>query len=150
MTWWSKLPSLTPVKGLIRFFYVWAHWETISADIEGYRRQIKDREDWAKTALELKDKLHEMAKEQFQGEVDAWRTRAEGSKQLADDIGEACGDIVLLLARLLQREGPLTRVLLLNSLDQIPRVLVERMLAKLPPPFPPPPLNLKDLKPPPL
>ena len=115
-----------------------------------------------------------MAEEQSRREVDVWRTRAEGTLKVAREAVETTKDLraivermtatlekntemmnriiaawvdaSLLLARVLQREGPLTRVLLLNSLEDFPRGLVERMLAKLPSP---PPLNREDLKPPP-
>ena len=175
MGWASKIVEKLPtLRGVGTFIYVATNWNTISSDLEGYRRQIKDREEWAKTALDQKDKLHEMAQEQLRREVDTWRTRAEraiemagkvldttkdisevsraalnASNELTENIIGAWADASLLLARLLQREGPLTQVLLLNSLNDLPRRLVQRMLAALPPPPAAPPLNLPDLKPPP-
>ena len=45
MRWFEKLPTLS---GVGRFIYILTNYKTISGDIEEYRRQIKDREDWAR------------------------------------------------------------------------------------------------------
>ncbi len=53
MGFWSEVFKKLPTwKGTINFFYVATNWSTISGDLEQYRQQIKDRDQWLETYKE--------------------------------------------------------------------------------------------------
>ena len=61
---WARLVSTSPsFRGIINYFYVAANWTRISEDIEAYRRQIRDREEWARQMLAQQDQLHQLDQE---------------------------------------------------------------------------------------
>src|SRR2546425_6857321 len=54
-----------PLRGVVDVVYVAAHWGEISQEREQYRRQIKDRKEWADAMLRQKDALHAVEKERI-------------------------------------------------------------------------------------
>jgi len=50
-------------RGASTFFYLVSHWGEISHEREEYRRQIRDREQWAATMLRNKDALYKIEME---------------------------------------------------------------------------------------
>jgi len=58
MPWWSNLPSLTPLKGLGKFLYIWTHWEEISADLKKRDDRLQAVEELAEQMVRLKEKAH--------------------------------------------------------------------------------------------
>jgi hypothetical protein len=94
----SKLPSF---RGIINYVYVAANWSRISEEQETYRRQIKDREEWAARALAQQEQLHKlgMKRVEFELEVEKekWARLAAQISEQRDNLG-AQRDIALDLA----------------------------------------------------
>lgn len=154
MAWADKLPSL---KGITAFFYVATHWGTISEDLEEYRRQIRDREEWARKMLEGQEELHQLDRKRLEQELVQWKKGAEAWSTLTEkyeaittwysnEMGETIPllaklsselvDAIWLLAQLLSRESPLVRALLLASLKPRLQERIQTTMAELPPPAP--------------
>ncbi len=70
----GKFPSWG---GVGRFIYVVTNYKTIAADIDAYRRQIKDREDWGERTLGQQDRLHQVVQERMQHELAMWQESAQ-------------------------------------------------------------------------
>lgn len=141
MTWTEKLPSL---KGIARFFYVATHWDTISHDLEEYRRQIKDREEWAIAMLKGKEELHRLQRERLtaiteKAEADLHQTTPRLYQVLSDLI-----DTTKLLGIVLSWENPGFQKLALSPLNPPVRRLVEATIVKVTP-RPSPFAALRDL-----
>jgi len=118
MPWYDKLPSLRPIKGVSTFFYLLTHWETISQEYEEFRRQIKDREAWAKTALKVKGELHALDRERLEQQLEVWR--AEATRR---------AEAVIRAADLLDKFSANTDALS-QELEQV-RVLLKRVVTDL-------------------
>ena len=126
MTWISDLLSGLgkPFRAVATFFYVLFHWQNISHDLDQYRRQIKDREEWAAAMLRNKDALHKIERELVRQEKEHLERelarRAETLKEFieyfADMYARDITAVMFLTARLLAQEGPLTRNLLLGTI----------------------------------
>lgn len=156
----SKLPSF---RGIANWFYVSANWGRISDDFEQYRRQIKDREEWAARSLAQQAELHELALQRTTVELSGWQQLAEQISQQRDTAttrleqavdglqqarsiiearNNAWADCVMLLAVLLQSESQASRQILCQYLDESTRTGVELVIARiaqLPPPGGTPP-----------
>lgn len=144
MKWADKLPSL---KGIARFFYVATHWGTISHDLEAYRRQIKDREEWADRMLKEKDELHKLQQEKIEQDLARWQILAEHGVTLAERanaerehttsiLKRIFGDLfdtARLLGIVLSWEAPTFQGLILATLQPAARKLVEDTMAKITP-----------------
>ncbi len=78
MDWWSKLPSLTPIKGTSRFLYVWTHWDTISEDLKKRDERRQEIEDWARQRLRLQEESFEAErrKRELEQELEREKLRA--------------------------------------------------------------------------
>lgn len=153
MAWTDRLPS---VKGFAAFFYVATHWSTISRDFEEYRRQIKDREEWALTMLQYREEIHRLEQERLQRDLSERTERAESehalvkqyrvelkrTKSLLNWLIRSYLDVVGVLAKILSQEEPSSRQLLLSVLGLETQQLVKAAIASLPPPAQ---LNLRDI-----
>jgi hypothetical protein len=136
MSWWQNLPSLKPLKGLVRFLYVWAHWETISDELKKRDERLQAFEDWARRMIEMEKEAHEAEKRKLERkqkeEVDAMRALisfssdkldrvsagVEAIQQRAAELSEALVETVYALAIMLHiEENPAVRerVLALSS-----------------------------------
>jgi len=145
----SKLPSF---RGIANYFYVAANWGRISEEQEAYRRQIKDREEWAKQALAQQAQLHDLAQQRATEEARLWQAAAERAtdqtqrvldtlekwKQVADQRGETMMTLgnryvegMVVLAQVLAKEAPVTRALLMGSLDEATRTTVTALIARV-------------------
>jgi hypothetical protein len=149
MGWASDLVKKLPTwRGIGAFIYVATNWPRINEDIEAYRHQIKDREEWAKQARAEQEHLHATVIEQMRADTAARRGRENAALETALDntraelaesqriivrVTDQYVDALLLLAQLLARESPLTRALLLNSLDEQSQKLADLVMKRLPP-----------------
>ena len=94
MSWWHKLPSLTPVKGLVRFLYVWTNWETISEELKSRDDRLQAVEEWGRQILRLEREVQE-----------AERLKLErGLNQDAADLSQNLVEATLALAIMLYTE----------------------------------------------
>jgi hypothetical protein len=84
MSWLAKLFG-TPWKTLSNIFYVAMHWETISSDLEMYRKQIKDREDWLAAA----EARHRTREADLTQRLEEWQRAAGQTYQLATSSATA-------------------------------------------------------------
>jgi hypothetical protein len=85
---WAKLPTL---KGIAWFFHVAANWSTFRDELELYRKQIKDRDEWRKTEAER----HEEEKRRITQEAERRITQASGQ---LDKVGRIVRDAIALQA----------------------------------------------------
>ena len=137
----KKLPTL---KGITAFFYVAAHWGTISQDFEELRRQIHARDEWMKTQEQTLTKLHQIEVKKINAEystqLDSWRSSFE---KLLDRYSDA----VFRLA-LFYHFNPLHWAVDSPSIDSALRKNIESVISQLPPlpSTPPAPLNLAELR----
>jgi hypothetical protein len=60
--WWTKLPSLAPVKGFSRFLYIWTHWDTISDEQKKRDERLQAVEELANQMVRLKTQAYEEEK----------------------------------------------------------------------------------------
>jgi hypothetical protein len=94
----SKLPSW---RGFLNYLYVAANWSRISEELETYRRQIKDREEWAAHTHAQQEQLHKLgmqrAELELQVEREKWARLAAQISEQRDNLG-AQRDTILELA----------------------------------------------------
>jgi hypothetical protein len=135
MRWFEKLPTLS---GVGRFIYILTNYKTISGDIEEYRRQIKDREDWARSTKEHLEEVHRRDREAMQRQLDEWVSLVEHHSTTTRTVLDGFVDAVValfdstqLLAGLVPREPDVSRELLLSTLGPLPRGLVVMWQARL-------------------
>ncbi|MBI4254210.1 MAG: hypothetical protein HY616_03995 [Candidatus Rokubacteria bacterium] len=149
----AKLPTL---KGMGSFLYVATNWRTISGDFEEYRRQIKDRESWARDMLANQDALHDLAMKLHEEATRTWVDRAyeslemakrgmevaksvaetleqtrnalRKSQELTEKLVEDWADCAITLAQWLAEEKPPVRAVVLASLNEASRDLVTRLV----------------------
>jgi hypothetical protein len=76
---WTKLPTL---KGIAWFFHVAANWSTFCDELELYRQQIKDRDEWRKAEAER----HEEEKQRITQEFERRIGQASGQIKTASGI----------------------------------------------------------------
>jgi hypothetical protein len=69
MSWWQKLPSLTPIKGFSRFLYIWTNWDTIEAELKKRDERPKAIEDVSRQLLQLRQKAHEEEKQRLERQL---------------------------------------------------------------------------------
>ena len=120
----NKLPTF---RGISAVLYVAAHWRDIHHDLEQYRRQIKDREEWAVRMLEQTDRLHALEMQMASAEYERTAERA--------------ADLLMLLSVMLLHEEPAERNALLDSLPVATRNVIERAITEIVVPA------LRELKP---
>jgi hypothetical protein len=78
----SLLKSIADAwRGLTTFFYVAAHWSSISRDLEDHRRQSDElarvTKEWARIQLETQEALHRRERLRWEQELALWQQRAE-------------------------------------------------------------------------
>ena len=66
LNFWKKLPTL---KGIIWFFHVAANWSTFREELELYRQQIKDRDEWRRTQTEIHEAEKQRMTREFEQKV---------------------------------------------------------------------------------
>jgi len=67
MNWLDTLLKKLPtIKGISWFFYVATHWSAFRDELELYRQQIRDRDEWRKTQTEI----HEAEKQRIAHEAE--------------------------------------------------------------------------------
>ena len=146
MAWWSKLPSLTPVKGLLKFLYIWSTWDEVSAKLDKRDARLKAVEEVARQMIRLKEEAHGEEKRALErktrDEVDKWRAlhdrggavieRAMAAMQAmqehAEELRESLADVAWRLAVQLYFEDSQVRDSLLSPLDPKPRALLDKTL----------------------
>jgi hypothetical protein len=69
MSWWQKLPSLTPIKGFSRFLYIWTNWDTIEAELKKRDERPKAIEDVSRQLLQLRQKAQEEEKRRLERQL---------------------------------------------------------------------------------
>ena len=140
MSWTARLPTL---KGFSYFLYVATNWGTLSREIDDYRKQIHDREEWMKQHAEH----HATEKERLQQEAAEWAERAVGAatkaeeavtelertNKIVQEMWRELFDSTWLLAVMLSTEAFPTRESLLATLSPILQTLVRGHMDKLPP-----------------
>lgn len=145
MYWWQRLPSLTPLRGLARFFYVWTHWDTISDELKKRDERLQAVEEWARQILNMERETHEAEKRKIQRklmeQVEALRAvlgsstetldrmlaRIETIQQGAMELSDAFGETVRALAVMLYiEESPAVRDRMLALLSpKVREILAE-------------------------
>ncbi len=153
MGFWGTIAKKLPTwRGFINYFYVAANWGRISEEQEAYRRQIKDREEWARQALAQQAQLHELAQQRAAEQMRQWQelaARAGGQVERAMDalekmkaeierrgevglwLGNRFVNCMVVLAQVLAEEEPATRALLMRSLDEGTRSSVAGLIARI-------------------
>ncbi len=161
MEWLNTLIKKLPTfKGIADFFYVATHWNNIStereAEREGYRRQIKEREEWLTAHKENLKTIHALEKERMDGEfqkkldaaaattarataeamtvlyAEEIKTIVAATRQLVDLYDEAATRLAIFY-----HFEPLRWELERTHLKPDLKTLVESIMARLPP-LPPP------------
>jgi hypothetical protein len=69
MSWWQKLPSLTPIKGFSRFLYIWANWDTIEAELKKRDERPTAIEDVSRQLLQLRQEAYEDEKRRLERQL---------------------------------------------------------------------------------
>ncbi|HWO91314.1 MAG TPA: hypothetical protein VNP53_05035 [Methylomirabilota bacterium] len=150
---WARLVGKLPTfRGIVNYFYVAANWTRISEEQEAYRRQIKDREEWASRSLAQQAELHDLALQRTTAELAEWRYLAEQAseqqgttaarleqainallraQEAIEARNNAWADCTILLAVLLQTESPASRQLLYQHMDELTSAGVERVIARI-------------------
>jgi DNA repair exonuclease SbcCD ATPase subunit len=151
----KKLPTW---RGTINYLHVAANWGRISEELEMYRQQIKDREEWAKQALTQQAQLHDLAQQRAQERNRAWQDRATRYTRVAERVIETLEqekqsseqwkqsseqwrntaqsilasyvDCTVVLGAMLATEAPRTRALLMGKLDEATRKAVEEVIVR--------------------
>ncbi len=135
----KKLPTL---KGITAFFYVAAHWGTISQDFEELRRQIQSRDEWMKTQEQTLTKLHQIELKKITAEystqVDVWRSSFE-------NLLDRYSDAVVRLS-LFYHFDPLRWAADSPGIEPGLRKNIESFILQLPPPPPFPALDISALR----
>jgi hypothetical protein len=168
----GKLPTM---RGIANWFYVSANWGRISEEHDTYRRQIKDREEWAERALGDQAQLHDLVQQRLSAELVAWQRMAsdlvnqrddavaqrdnilaiadrvarsmDASMKLIEDRSTALTNACFLLGVLLSSEGPALQEAVLSRLDADSRQLVARVMADAIALSPPPQLPEQERRP---
>ena len=77
MDWWDRLLSLIPIKGLTRFFYVWANYRDITADLKRRDERLQALQETDDLMLRLEQDAQERKRDlerRLQAERETWRT----------------------------------------------------------------------------
>jgi hypothetical protein len=138
-----------PWKTITNYLYVASHWDTISHDLDMYRGQIKDREEWI-AALGAR---HREQEETLRQQAEAWARLADQSialvqgqagkmeetRRLLDQTRQQfvslLGDYIdstMLLTMKLHWDGPEAQHKQLSLLDSTSRAVIEAGLSRLP------------------
>lgn len=146
MIWWSKLPSLTPIKGISRFLYVWTHWDTISEDLRKRDERRQEIEDWARQRLRLQEECFEAERRKLELEQQVEReklrtltdravptlerimARVDALHRTREEIFDALIDTATSLAILLHLENDAVREQVLTMLSPKAREVVSHLL----------------------
>lgn len=151
MEWWDKLLEKLPSwRGIAYFWYVASHWENISRELGEYRKQIRDREEWAQRALEGQQVLHEQEKQRLEGELRGAVTRAMAGQIVAEQEAAEYRaaferaissqiDLAFSLGVVLSLLPPDSRPPVLARVPNGPREIVERVIARVQATAPPEP-----------
>jgi hypothetical protein len=97
--WWTKLPSLAPVKGVSNFLYNWTHRNTITEEQKKRGQRLEAIEEFANQMVRLKEQAHEEEKRVLEQTLEhkQWRTLASRSADLvgkrADTFDSAIAEI---------------------------------------------------------
>jgi hypothetical protein len=97
--WWTRLPSLAPVKGVSNFLYIWTHWNTITDEQKKRGERLQAIEEFANQMVRLKEQAHDEEKRVLEQtwEHKQWRTLASRSADLlgkhADTFDSAIAEI---------------------------------------------------------
>ena len=167
MQWWQKLPSLTPIKGVIKFLHVWANWDTISEELKKRDERPKAVEEAMRQLLDLEREKHEAEKAKAAREAEQERRRLiaiggraidqalsalDGSHAAFEELREAHVDVVSALSVLLAIDAnEELRHLVLDKLSPKNRDIVRAAIELLRPTvvearaqLTPPPLRSKE------
>lgn len=91
--WWTKLPSVAPLKGVSNFLYVWTHWETISEEQRKRDERLQAIEELAHQMVRLKEQVHEEEKRALERELEQEREAFRHVASFADQIALAIQEI---------------------------------------------------------
>lgn len=135
-----KLSS--PLKGLSRFFYVWAHYSEISRLLDYYREQIKDREQFLEYYKKITKETTDLEKKKIMLEAeDRVRKAYDEGDQRAKKIANLWFEELVVASTIIAlyfRESPLFESVLREQLKPGLKQLVD-LAAKELASFPPPP-----------
>jgi hypothetical protein len=97
--WWTKLPSLAPVKGVSNLLHNWTHRNAITEEQKKRGQRLQAIEEFANQMVRLKEQAHEEEKRVLEQtlEYKQWRTLASRSADLvgkrADTFDSAIAEI---------------------------------------------------------
>jgi hypothetical protein len=77
MDWWNRLPCLAPIKGLTRFFSVWANYQDILADLKRREQRFQLLQESDDLMMWLEQAAQEPKRDldqRLQAERQTWRT----------------------------------------------------------------------------
>jgi|SRR2546426_363968 len=147
VNWWQKLPSLTPIKGIVKFLHVWTNWDTISEELKKRDDRPKAVEETMRQLLDLEREKHEAEKARVARDAEQERQRliALGGKAIdqalsalarsqatLDALREAYVDAAYAVSVLLAvEENEHVRNVVLSKLLPTTREIVRRMLDHL-------------------
>jgi hypothetical protein len=90
---------LAPLRGVVRFFYIWMHWHTISGDLKKRDERPREVEEIMRQLLTLERERHEAEKQKIA------RDFLERVKGEVAEVGDEIIDHVRARIQELQREN---------------------------------------------
>jgi hypothetical protein len=139
----------SPWKTIIRYLHIASDWDTISHDLEMYRAEIKDRDEWI-AAIKAR---HREQEETLRQQAEAWARVADRSIALAEGqagkleetrrlldqtrqqfislVGDYIDSTMLLTVKL-HWESPEAQRRQLSLLEPTSRAVIEAVLSRLP------------------
>jgi len=104
MGWLSKFPSLTPIKGLAKFFYVWTHWETISAQLTKRDERLQEIEEGYRQLLRLQDESHKAEKRRLRESHEAEKSELVAkAREIVRHLGSQGSEVINSAMALIER-----------------------------------------------
>src|ERR1700694_2830237 len=115
MAWWQYVPSLTPLRGVSRFFYVCTHYRDIDVDLKKRDDRLEAVEQALRQIARLREEAH--AAEAAHKDQLLASTRASVDSMIGEFHGVALGLAVMLYIE----EAPSVRESMLKMMTPFAR-----------------------------